>query len=176
MAPLIETFDRYGVKTSSRTENWSTGRITDVVYQDIQEIAMITDTPVEPIAQSWAAQAAITPLKPWAPTFTAPVLELSSYQGQGIGPVEKGSTSPLLCDLLALVPGLGIWMGPGCLIMSEINIFDSVTRWVHLFKKHRWALYYRGKLMAVITTASVDDFMSSTKRAIRDLIRIRRSG
>ncbi len=181
MAPLIETHDALGNLTSRRTEAWSydyssgESAITDVVWEDIEDVLLLTELPVEPVAAMWVAVAAQEP-----PSDYLIGDEGSSYLSRiSVMPANIQTAGPAaaqVCDILALIPGLGLWMSPACDIMSLNTILSSIAGYFKTFRETRWAMYVSGRLFTVVNTVAANQIMNGAKRAVRDSIRFRKSG
>lgn len=167
--PLIVSRDKYGNITGGRTEDWSSGRITDVVMMDIAEIEAIVNIPVEPVANMWMQLAAAPPPTPWVEATAPAVIEKLSFQTQD--PRSRVD----VCSLLGIVPGLGAWLGTACRLMDMVGLAEGVAGFFASFRKKMFALYFGRKLLGLMAQEGLDEFMKSTKRDVRDRIRIRRS-
>lgn len=147
---------------------WTGGLLDDQDWSYLDEMAVITATPVDPVSQLWMQQAADPPPSPWIPTSSPTgVIELMSFQGAPSGPT--------ICSLLRIVPGLGAWIGLGCSVMSMAALAVSVGSFFRSFKKTMFAVYFGRRLLGLMAQEGLDEFMKSTKRDVRSRIRIRRS-
>ncbi len=179
--PLIETHDASGNLTSRRTEVWNydydsgESSITNVIWEDVEEIMLMTELPMEPVAPMWTQVAAQPPPTEWLQPDPTPVLTRMTVAPASIN--RQAGPSPVgICDILSIIPGLGLWMSPTCDIMSLNSILSSLAGYFKTFKPTRWAVYVRGRLFSVVGTEAANELMGAAKRAVRDTIRIRKSG
>ncbi len=173
--PLIETHDQYGNLTSRRTEDWSTGKITNVVFQDIASIALITETPVDPVASLWERVASRPPPTPWIVESPPAIQRFVGAQTTAIQTAPAEGINE--CDLLGLVPGVGLFLEYSCEIMKSVGFVDSITSFFNRFAAvEKYAMYVRGVLFSVIGRDAVDEVMSTASRGIRNQIRFRKGG
>lgn len=158
------------------TGTWKNPGITDEMWADLGLLDRIYSVGEEPIAQLWMAKAATPPPTPWIPQIAPPVIaglsggvQTTSLRGQRTGVAD-------VCSILAIVPGLGAWLAPGCRIMSGVDLAASVAGFFAMFRKKMFAVYFGRRLLGLMAQEGLDEFMKSTKRDIRSRIRIRRSG
>lgn len=157
--------DKYGNITGVRANQ----EISAQMWEDLGGIDQITSTPVEPLGAMWAAQAAAPVATPWIASSRPPEIQLLSYSSQ-VGPAALG-----ICGLLNLVPGLGAWIGTGCKALSVMALAGSITGFYKSFRVRKYAVYFGRRLLGLMGQEAVNEFMRSTKRAVRTKIRVRRS-
>ncbi len=160
---------------------WANPGITEVMWQDILGLESIMATPVEPVSQMWERMAASPPPSPWIPTTSPPVVGSLIFEGrknlqQTSVSAQAGPSLPGVCDILALVPGLGAFLGVGCQLIQIQFLFNSVVRFFKSFKKVRFAIYLGRQVLTVLGQEALDEFMGGTNRHMRSKLRVRKSG
>lgn len=155
--------DQYGNVTGVKAN------IRDADWEAIGVLEEIMALPTDPIANMWEASAAAPPPSPWAAQAAPPVVQKMSFQGQGR---ERG---PTLCDLLGLVPGLGVWAKVSCTFFTGRGLMTSLATFFKSFQKHYFAIYLGRQVLTVVGQEALDEFMGGSSRKMRDKLRIRRS-
>lgn len=164
--------DKYGNVTGVRLtagdpEVWQ--KPIDEIVADLQSFQY---QPMEQLAPMWMAEALRDPIENII-SPPAPTLLLMSSTGSTSSPALGASQA---CELLKLVPYLGPFLAGSCTATSVVVGGLGIYAWLTKFTGSRYAVYFRGTLLTVLTAGAAQVFMENAKRQVRDQVRLRKAG
>lgn len=170
--PTIVTRDPHGNVTSTRIEDWSSGKI-----EVLEEYAAYQYQPVDVVAPAFITQVLNNPIGEagLSPAQQSNVLQLTSYQSS---PSNAGQAAGLAqaCEVLKYVPFLGPFLAGSCTATGVVVAGVGIYHWLSSFTESRYAVYFRGTLLTVLTAGAAQVFMENAKRQVRDQVRLRKAG
>lgn len=140
----------------------------------LEQASMFQYQPVDTVAPAFIAEVLATPLQPTksVPIKGASIMLLSSTT------VDTGPAggSAQACEIMKYVPFLGPFLAGSCVATGVVVTGVGIYSWLKKFTETKYAVYFRGTLLTVLTAGAAQVFMENAKRSVRDQVRLRKAG
>lgn len=154
-----------GVKSNVRGSEW-----TNIEIDILEEIGLSSYQPVDVVAPLLVADVLANP-----PSITM----LASIPHSGIVTTSLILPKPKTqsaCEIIKYVPYLGPFLAGSCTVSGAVVAGVGIYSWLKGFAAAKYAVYFRGQLLTVLTAGAAEVFMVHAKRRIRDQVRLRKGG